>query len=204
MTKSPIVRKVSFTGSVRVGKQLAALAGAHMKRVTMELGGHAPVLVFADADVERSAEMLARYKLRNAGQTCIAPTRFYVENRVFDRFLERFAQVTADTKVGNGLAVETDAALATVGARRAGSPSPGQWRRTRLRCGLPAALARDSTTRMTFAAVAGMFAATRPVEPGALVSTADTASRGTGLPSCSNPNGPITSLRPPRGIPCAS
>ena len=62
LIRSPIVRKVSFTGSVPVGKQLAALAGAHMKRVTMELGGHSPVLVFDDADVDRAAEMLARFK----------------------------------------------------------------------------------------------------------------------------------------------
>ena len=79
LIRSPISRKVSFTGSVPIGKQLAALAGAHMKRVTMELGGHSPVLVFDDADVERAATMLAKFKVRNAGQVCVSPTRFYVQ-----------------------------------------------------------------------------------------------------------------------------
>src|SRR5690606_29787785 len=84
LIRSPIVRKVSFTGSVPVGKQLAALAGAHMKRVTMELGGHSPVLVFDDAEVEHAAQILARFKLRNAGQVCISPTRFYVQDGIHD------------------------------------------------------------------------------------------------------------------------
>ena len=89
---SPIVRKVSFTGSVPVGKQLAALAGAHMKRVTMELGGHSPVIVCDDADVERAADMLAALKFRNAGQVCVSPTRFYVQSKVYDRFVARFIE----------------------------------------------------------------------------------------------------------------
>ncbi|MGO1767973.1 MAG: aldehyde dehydrogenase family protein, partial [Advenella sp.] len=81
LIRSPIVRKVSFTGSVPVGKQLAALAGAHMKRITMELGGHSPVLVFDDADIPKAAKMLAKFKIRNAGQVCISPTRFYVQDK---------------------------------------------------------------------------------------------------------------------------
>jgi len=97
------VRKISFTGSVPVGKQLAALAGAHMKRMTMELGGHSPVLVFADADIERAAAMLARFKLRNAGQVCVSPTRFYVQRSAYPRFLEAFAQAMAETRLGDGL-----------------------------------------------------------------------------------------------------
>lgn len=100
---SPVVRQVSFTGSVQVGKQLASLAGAHMKRMTMELGGHAPVLVFDDADAERAAAMLARYKVRNAGQVCVSPTRFYVQQGVFQLFLDRFATAVAATRVGHGL-----------------------------------------------------------------------------------------------------
>jgi len=100
---SPIVRKVSFTGSTPVGKQIAALAGSHMKRCTMELGGHAPVLVFDDVDVERTAEKLARYKVRNAGQVCVSPSRFYIHERIYDRFLTRFAEIMASIKVGNGL-----------------------------------------------------------------------------------------------------
>jgi len=107
LIRSPIVRKVSFTGSVPVGKQLAALAGAHMKRITMELGGHSPVLVFADADIDRAADMLARFKIRNAGQVCISPTRFYVQEAAYDRFLERFVDTLAGIRVGDGLAEGT-------------------------------------------------------------------------------------------------
>ncbi|MGE4340891.1 MAG: aldehyde dehydrogenase family protein, partial [Pigmentiphaga sp.] len=73
LIESPIVRKISFTGSVPVGKQLAAMAGAHMKRVSMELGGHSPVLVFDDADIDTAAVQLAKFKVRNAGQVCISP-----------------------------------------------------------------------------------------------------------------------------------
>src|SRR5690606_25826501 len=76
LVRSPIVRKVSFTGSVPVGKQLAALAGQHMKRVTMELGGHSPAIVFDDADIVRAAKLLSAFKFRNAGQVCVSPTRF--------------------------------------------------------------------------------------------------------------------------------
>jgi succinate-semialdehyde dehydrogenase/glutarate-semialdehyde dehydrogenase len=100
---SPIVRKVSFTGSVPVGKQLAALAGAHMKRVSMELGGHSPVLVFDDADVEQAARVLATVKMRNAGQLCIAPSRFYVHDKAYDRFLDAFSNAVGALKVGDGL-----------------------------------------------------------------------------------------------------
>lgn len=103
LIRSPISRKVSFTGSVPVGKQLAALAGAHMKRVTMELGGHSPVLVFDDADVERAATMLAKFKVRNAGQVCVSPTRFYVQSKAYDKFLAKFVDVLNNIKVGNGM-----------------------------------------------------------------------------------------------------
>ena len=78
LTASPIIRKISFTGSVPVGKQLASLAGLHMKRATMELGGHAPVLVFDDADSDEAAKLTAFLKYRNAGQVCVSPTRFFV------------------------------------------------------------------------------------------------------------------------------
>ncbi len=103
LIESPIVRKVSFTGSVPVGKHLASLAGLHMKRVTMELGGHAPVIVCADADVERAADMLAPFKFRNAGQVCVSPTRFFVHSAVYDRFVARFLERTAELRVGPGL-----------------------------------------------------------------------------------------------------
>jgi succinate-semialdehyde dehydrogenase/glutarate-semialdehyde dehydrogenase len=103
LIRSPISRKVSFTGSVPVGKHLAALAGQYMKRVTMELGGHSPVLVFDDADIEKAAKMLAKFKIRNAGQVCVSPTRFYVQKGAYDKFLATFTDVMAATKVGDGL-----------------------------------------------------------------------------------------------------
>ncbi len=108
LIRSPIVRKVSFTGSVPVGKQLAALAGAHMKRITMELGGHSPVLVFEDADVQKAAKQLAKFKIRNAGQVCVSPTRFYVHNKVYDSFLETFVESLRAVKVGDGLEADTE------------------------------------------------------------------------------------------------
>jgi succinate-semialdehyde dehydrogenase/glutarate-semialdehyde dehydrogenase len=103
LIRSPIVRKVSFTGSTAVGKQVAALAASHMKRMTMELGGHAPVLVFDDADLDRAADVLARFKMRNAGQVCISPSRFFVQRNAYDRFVSRFVEVTRSLKVGGGL-----------------------------------------------------------------------------------------------------
>ncbi|WP_114810131.1 NAD-dependent succinate-semialdehyde dehydrogenase [Paraburkholderia kururiensis] len=103
LIESPKVRKISFTGSVPVGKQLAALAGAHMKRMTMELGGHAPVIVCDDADVGRAAAMLAAYKFRNAGQVCVSPTRFFVQRRVYERFVSAWLDAMATLRVGHGL-----------------------------------------------------------------------------------------------------
>ncbi|GAA5235531.1 NAD-dependent succinate-semialdehyde dehydrogenase [Verticiella sediminum] len=103
LIESPIVRKISFTGSVPVGKELSALAGKHMKRVTMELGGHSPVIVCNDADIEAAAVGLAKFKLRNAGQVCISPTRFYVQEGIFDAFAERFVAQIEGTRVGDGL-----------------------------------------------------------------------------------------------------
>ena len=99
----PVIRKISFTGSTPVGKQLAALAGLHMKRATMELGGHAPVIVAADADVDKAVATMVGSKFRNAGQVCVSPTRFLIEEPVFDRFLEGFTAASKAVKVGNGL-----------------------------------------------------------------------------------------------------
>jgi succinate-semialdehyde dehydrogenase / glutarate-semialdehyde dehydrogenase len=107
LIKSPIVRKVSFTGSVPVGKQLAAMAGAHMKRVTMELGGHSPAIVCEDADVERAADMLSTLKFANAGQVCVSPNRFYIHEKSFDRFMSRFIEKARGIKVGSGLDADT-------------------------------------------------------------------------------------------------
>ncbi len=103
----PVIRKISFTGSTAVGKQLAALAGAHMKRATMELGGHAPAIVFDDADVAAASRILAASKLRNAGQVCISPTRFLVQEPVFDQFVETFVASVKKAKVGDGLEAGT-------------------------------------------------------------------------------------------------
>ena len=97
------VRKISFTGSIPVGKHLAGLAAKGMKRATMELGGHSPVVVFADADPEKSADTIAAYKYRNAGQVCISPTRFYVQEPVYSRFLARFTEYAKSLKLGDGL-----------------------------------------------------------------------------------------------------
>ena len=99
----PDVRKISFTGSIPVGKHLAGLAAKGMKRATMELGGHSPVVVFADADPEKSADTIAAYKYRNAGQVCISPTRFYVQEPVYNRFLARFSEYAKSLKLGDGL-----------------------------------------------------------------------------------------------------
>ena len=93
----------SFTGSVPVGKQLAALAGQHMKAATMELGGHAPVIVFGDTDPEKAARLSAAAKFRNAGQICTAPTRFFVHADIYTRFTETLAAAASAIKVGNGM-----------------------------------------------------------------------------------------------------
>jgi succinate-semialdehyde dehydrogenase / glutarate-semialdehyde dehydrogenase len=103
LTAHPVIRKISFTGSTPVGKQLAALAGSHMKRATMELGGHAPVLIFDDADIENAIATTIPSKFRNSGQICVAPTRFLVQEGVADRFLDGFVRAAEKIVVGNGL-----------------------------------------------------------------------------------------------------
>jgi succinate-semialdehyde dehydrogenase/glutarate-semialdehyde dehydrogenase len=103
----PVVRKISFTGSTVVGKHLAAMAGAHMKRATMELGGHAPAIIFNDADLDVAAKILAGAKFRNAGQVCVAPTRFLVQNEVFEPFVSKFTELANAIKLGNGLDAAT-------------------------------------------------------------------------------------------------
>jgi succinate-semialdehyde dehydrogenase / glutarate-semialdehyde dehydrogenase len=99
----PVIRKITFTGSTAVGKQLAAMAGAQMKRATMELGGHAPAIVFDDADLDAAVSVLALNKYRNAGQVCIAPTRFLVQDRAYDAFVEKFVAASKAIRVGDGL-----------------------------------------------------------------------------------------------------
>ncbi|RDV03761.1 NAD-dependent succinate-semialdehyde dehydrogenase [Undibacter mobilis] len=104
---SPIIKKVSFTGSVPVGKHLAAMAARGMKRATMELGGHSPVLVFDDADPIKAADTIAAFKYRNAGQVCISPTRFYVQEKNYAKFVERFVEYAKGLTLGDGLEKET-------------------------------------------------------------------------------------------------
>ncbi|MBD7960206.1 MAG: NAD-dependent succinate-semialdehyde dehydrogenase [Comamonas sp.] len=103
----PVIRKITFTGSTPVGKQLAAMAGAHMKRSTMELGGHAPVIIAEDADVELAVKAAGAAKLRNAGQVCISPTRFLVHKSLEKQFAEQVVAYFASIKVGNGLDADT-------------------------------------------------------------------------------------------------
>ena len=107
LINSPIVRKISFTGSVGVGKLLAAKAASLMKRSTMELGGHAPVIVCDDADIDAAVKQLVTYKFRNAGQVCVSPTRFYVQEGAYERFVEGFVAKTKALKVGDGLLPDT-------------------------------------------------------------------------------------------------
>lgn len=99
----PVIRKVTFTGSTPVGKQLAALAGKHMKRATMELGGHAPVIIAEDADVALAVRAAGAAKFRNAGQVCISPTRFLVHNAVKAEFTRALVQHAEGLKLGDGL-----------------------------------------------------------------------------------------------------
>ncbi len=103
----PVIRKITFTGSTPVGKQLAALAGLHMKRATMELGGHAPVIVAGDANIPHAIKMIVAAKFRNAGQVCISPTRYLVEESVREEFVAGFVKYISGLKVGAGLAQGT-------------------------------------------------------------------------------------------------
>ena len=104
---SRVIRKVSFTGSTGVGKHLMRLCADSMTRVTMELGGHAPVLIFDDCDLEKTLDMVVPQKFRNAGQVCVSPTRFYVQRGIYDAFIKGFAERTAKVTVGNGLEDDT-------------------------------------------------------------------------------------------------
>lgn len=107
MTSNPLVRKISFTGSTAVGKLLLAQSAATVKRVSMELGGNAPFIVFDDADIERAVEgaMIAKY--RNSGQTCVCTNRFLVQAGIYEAFAEKFAAAASRMKIGNGLEAGT-------------------------------------------------------------------------------------------------
>lgn len=104
----PTIRKISFTGSVPVGKLLSKMAGEHMKRATMELGGHSPVIVFDDVDTDKVVKMVVGGKFRNAGQVCISPTRFFVHENKYADFVTKFTAAAAAMNVTNGLDADAD------------------------------------------------------------------------------------------------
>ncbi len=105
--ESDLVRKITFTGSTEVGKELMAKAAGTVKKVSLELGGHAPMLVFDDADVEQAAQGAITSRFRNAGQTCICTNRLYVQRPLVDAFAKRVAELAGELKVGNGLDPDT-------------------------------------------------------------------------------------------------
>jgi acyl-CoA reductase-like NAD-dependent aldehyde dehydrogenase len=105
---SPIIRKVSFTGSVPVGRHLAQLSARHLKRITLELGGHAPVIVCADADIDTTVTTLVTHKFRNAGQACLAPTRFYVDQAIAGDFKDAFVAASQRLVLGDGMQSSTN------------------------------------------------------------------------------------------------
>jgi acyl-CoA reductase-like NAD-dependent aldehyde dehydrogenase len=107
LIQSPVIRKVTFTGSVPVGRHLAELSARHLKRITLELGGHAPVIVCADADIRRTVQMMVGHKFRNAGQACLAPTRFFVARARYGDFIDAFAAASRSIKLGSGLDAST-------------------------------------------------------------------------------------------------
>jgi succinate-semialdehyde dehydrogenase/glutarate-semialdehyde dehydrogenase len=105
---SPVIRKITFTGSTAVGRKIMMQAAASLKRATMELGGHAPVLIFDDVDPDKVAATCVPVKFRNAGQVCSSPTRYYVQDKSYDAFVESFTRRTEALKVGHGLEPGTE------------------------------------------------------------------------------------------------
>lgn len=103
LTSNPLVKKITFTGSTEVGKILMAKAAASVKKVSMELGGNAPFLVFDDADLDRAVEGAMMAKYRNSGQTCVCTNRFFAQAGIYDRFVEKLAAASRNLKIGNGL-----------------------------------------------------------------------------------------------------
>lgn len=102
-TSNPTVRKMSFTGSTEVGRLLYTQCGPTIKKISLELGGNAPFIVFGDADLDAAVQGAIASKYRNTGQTCVCTNRFYIHESVYDDFANRLAQAVADLKVGNGL-----------------------------------------------------------------------------------------------------
>jgi succinate-semialdehyde dehydrogenase/glutarate-semialdehyde dehydrogenase len=103
MIGSRVIRKVSFTGSTPVGRALAQIAGSSLKKITLELGGHAPVIVFDDADLEAVVEATVTARFANAGQSCLAPTRFFVQQRLYAQFVQLFSAQAGVLRVGDGM-----------------------------------------------------------------------------------------------------
>lgn len=108
LTSHPLIRKLSFTGSTAVGKMLMAQCAPTLKKLSLELGGNAPFIVFDDADIDLAVEGAIASKYRNAGQTCVCANRIFVQRGIYDRFAERLAEVASSMKVGNGLEPETE------------------------------------------------------------------------------------------------
>lgn len=107
LTESPIVRKFSFTGSTEVGRLLMQQSASTIKKISLELGGNAPFIVFNEADVDAAVEGAVAAKFRNAGQTCVCANRIYVQSKIYDEFCDKLAEAVANLKVGNGLAEDS-------------------------------------------------------------------------------------------------
>jgi succinate-semialdehyde dehydrogenase/glutarate-semialdehyde dehydrogenase len=108
LISSPKVRKISLTGSTSIGRQMIRDAAATMKRVSMELGGNAPLVVFPDADLDKTLDLAVPTKFANAGQVCVTPDRFFIHNSIYDAFVEGFVRRTKALRLGHGLADGTD------------------------------------------------------------------------------------------------
>lgn len=108
LLESPQIRGVTFTGATLIGRSIAEMAARTLKRATLELGGHAPVLVFPDADLDAAVSILAATKFRNTGQICVSPTRFYVHTDVYESFLEKFVAKVKRLRIGNGMENDVD------------------------------------------------------------------------------------------------
>ncbi|MDD9341073.1 MAG: NAD-dependent succinate-semialdehyde dehydrogenase [Providencia heimbachae] len=108
LTKHALISKFSFTGSTQVGRILSEQCASTIKKTSLELGGNAPFIVFADADMDKAVNSAVQAKFRNGGQTCVCVNRFYIHDAIFDEFQTKFTAEVAKLKVGNGLDVETD------------------------------------------------------------------------------------------------
>ena len=108
LLKSSIPKAVTFTGSVEVGKHLQSLSSQTLKKCTLELGGHAPVIICNDVDIAKVLNKIAYWKFRNSGQVCISPSRFFVQEAVYKKFIKGFVEITKQIKLGNGLEDSTD------------------------------------------------------------------------------------------------